>query len=129
MTNLTCKIAPKIAQIVLIAGHLGLSWETRNLAGLKEGFTRIILIPMLLWLPCSLARLLNIRNFRLVITFLFLVRFTDLIIHWIELSHLSKLKPFLACVILLPGPRLLMSPLITFSVSKIKELYFRRLKK
>ena len=33
------------------------------------------------------------------------VHFTDLIIHWIELSHLSKLKPFSACVILLPGPQ------------------------
>ncbi len=31
VTNLTSKIA----QIVLIAGHLGLSWETPNLAGLR----------------------------------------------------------------------------------------------
>ena len=33
------------------------------------------------------------------------VMITDLIIHWIELSHLSKLKAFLAGVILLPGPQ------------------------
>jgi hypothetical protein len=45
VTNLT----PKIAQIVLITGHLGLSWETRNLTGLKEGFARIFLIPIRVW--------------------------------------------------------------------------------
>ena len=30
---------------------------------------------------------------------------TDLIVDWIELSHLSKVKPNLTCVLLLPGPQ------------------------
>ena len=33
------------------------------------------------------------------------VRTTDLIVDWIELSHLSKVKPILTCVLLLPGPQ------------------------
>ncbi len=53
--DLLLNLTSKIAQTVLIAEHLGLSWETQNLVGLKERFIRIIFIPMLLWLPCSLA--------------------------------------------------------------------------
>ena len=30
---------------------------------------------------------------------------TDLIVDWIELSHLSKVKLILTCVLLLPGPQ------------------------
>ena len=30
---------------------------------------------------------------------------TDLIVDWIELSHLSTVKPILTCVLLLPEPQ------------------------